>query len=76
MKLIKKNEELQNDIAEVVTAVSSILMGIASVEDYPWEIVDKYSSVKPLKLILSKSLFHFETTFSVVANASFSVTLG
>lgn len=49
MKLIKKNEELQNDIAEVVTAVSSILMGIASVEDYPWDIVEKYSSVKLLK---------------------------
>ena len=48
-KLIKKNEELQKDIEEVVTRVASILMGISSMEDYPWEIVDKYSNVSALK---------------------------
>ena len=44
MKLIKKNEELQKDIEEVVTSVASILMGISSMEDYPWEIINKYSN--------------------------------
>lgn len=51
MKLIKKNEELQKDIEELVTVVSSILMGIASMEDYPWEIVEKYSKVNKTKAL-------------------------
>lgn len=49
MKLIKKNEELQKDIEEVVTRVASILMGISSIEDYPWEVINKYSNVNSLK---------------------------
>jgi hypothetical protein len=49
MKLIKKNEELQKDIEEVVTRVASILMGISSMEDYPWEVINKYSNVNSLK---------------------------
>lgn len=65
MKLIKKNEELQKDIEEVVTSVSSILMGISSIEEYPWEIVEKYSKVNRLKSLsdddienYDKELFH------------------
>lgn len=49
MKLIKKNEEIQNDITELVTAISSILMGISSIEDYPWDIVEKYAKVTRVK---------------------------
>ena len=49
MKLIKKNEDLQKDIEEVVTRISSILMGISSIEDYPWDIINKYSKVNQLK---------------------------
>lgn len=51
MKLIKANKELQNDIAELVTVVSGILMGISSKDDYPWEIVEKYSKQKPIKTL-------------------------
>ena len=47
MKLIKANKEIQDDITEVVTRVSSILMGISSMEDYPWDIVENI-----LKLML------------------------
>lgn len=49
MKIIKKNEELQKDIEEVVTSVSSILMGISSMEDYPWDTINKYTKVNALK---------------------------
>ncbi len=49
MKLIKKNEEIQNDITELVTVISSILMGISSIEDYPWDIVEKYAKVTRVK---------------------------
>lgn len=47
-KLIKKDEEVQKDIEIMVTAVSNILAGITGMEDYPWEIVEKYSSKKQL----------------------------
>ena len=49
MKLIKANKDIQKDIEDLVTAVSSILMGISSVEDYPWDIVEKYSKVNKTK---------------------------
>lgn len=49
MKLIKKNEELQKDIEELVTKISSILMGLSTIEDYPWEVVEKYAKVNALK---------------------------
>ena len=43
MKIIKKDEEMQKDIETIVEAVVEILMGMREVEDYPWEIVEKYS---------------------------------
>lgn len=49
MRLIKANKELQKDIEEVVTRVASILMGISSIEEYPWETIGKYSKVNELK---------------------------
>lgn len=65
MKLIKADKEIQNDIEELVTIVSSILMGITPKEDYPWHIVDKYSKVNPVKSLedpdleeYDKELFH------------------
>ena len=49
MKLIKANKEIQKDIEELVTIVSSILMGITPIEEYPYHIVDKYAKVNHLK---------------------------
>lgn len=60
MKLIKKNEELQKDIEEVVTSVASILMGISSMEDYPWEIINKYSKVNALKNLDSDEIEDYD----------------
>ena len=60
MKLIKKNEEIQKDIEEVVTRISSILMGISSVDDYPWEIVEKYSKVKSLKSLEDSDIEEYD----------------
>lgn len=50
-KIVKANKELQEDITNLVTAVVNILMGITSRDDYPWEIVEKYSKVKPIKTL-------------------------
>lgn len=47
-KLIKKDEEIQKDIETIVDAVVEILMGLRDVEDYPWDIVEKYSKQKML----------------------------
>lgn len=47
-KLIKKNEEIQNDIEVIVDAVVEILMGLRDVDEYPWEIVEKYSKQRML----------------------------
>lgn len=65
MKLIKANKELQNDISELVIAISGILMGIVPRENYPWDIVDKYSKQRNLKNLetdevddYDKNLFH------------------
>ena len=60
MKLIKKNEELQKDIEEVVTKVASILMGLNTIEDYPWEIINKYSRVNALKSLDSDDIEEYD----------------
>lgn len=60
MKLIKKNEELQKDIEEVVTTISSILMGISSIEDYPWETINKYAKVNSLKSLDSDEIEDYD----------------
>lgn len=59
-KLIKKNEELQKDIEEVVTIVSSILIGISSIEDYPWETINKYNRVNALKTLSSDDIEDYD----------------
>ena len=50
-KLIKKNEELQKDIEEVVTVVSGIIMGITPREEFPYDIIGKYNKVNPIKTL-------------------------
>ena len=60
MRLIKKNEELQKDIEEVVMCVSSILMGISSIEDYPWETINKYNKVNALKDLSSEDIEDYD----------------
>lgn len=50
-KLIKRNEEVIKDIITVVDKVTNILMGIEDVEDYCWDIVDKYSKQVKLKTL-------------------------
>ena len=59
-KLIKANKELQKDIAELVIAVSGILMGVVPRENYPWEIVEKYSKQKALKDISSGDMEEYD----------------
>ena len=60
MKMIKANKELQKDIEELVTKVASILMGISPIEDYPWDIVDKYSKVSQTKLLSSDDMEDYD----------------
>lgn len=59
-KLIKANKELQKDIEEVVTSISSILMGISSTEEYPWEIINKYAKVNSLKSLDSDEIEDYD----------------
>lgn len=56
MKMIKANKEIQKDIEDLVTSISSILMGISSIEDYPWEIVEKYSKTSQPKTLSDDEL--------------------
>ena len=60
MKLIKANKEIQKDIEDVVTAVSSILMGISSIEDYPYDIVEKYSKVNRVKSLTDEDIEEYD----------------
>lgn len=50
-KLIKRDEDVINDIITVVEKVCNILMGIEDIEDYCWDIVEKYSKVSRLKTL-------------------------
>lgn len=59
-KLIKKDEEVQKDIETIVNAVVDILMGISDISDYPWDIVEKYSSQKQLKELSSEDIDDYD----------------
>ena len=48
-KLIKANPEIQADIEAIVDAVVEIEMGLREVDEYPWDIVAKYSKQVKLK---------------------------
>lgn len=59
-KLIKKNEEIQADIEKIVEAVVEIEMGLRDIDDYPWDIVEKYSSQKQLKVLNDEDLEDYD----------------
>ncbi len=43
-KLIKRNDDMIDDIKEMVDVVYGILNGLLSKEDFPWHLVHKYSN--------------------------------
>lgn len=49
LKLIRRNEEVLNDIEEVTMAVTAILLGADDKENYPWHLVEKYSGKGEVK---------------------------
>lgn len=59
-RLIKKNEEMQQDITTIVDAVVEIMMGLRDIEDYPWDIVEKYSKQKQLKVLSDDDLEDYD----------------
>ena len=59
-KLIKKNEEIQKDIETIVDAVVEIMMGLRDIDDYPWDVVEKYSKQKQLKVLNDDDLEEYD----------------
>ena len=59
-RLIKKNEEMQQDIETIVDAVVEIMMGLREIDDYPWDIVEKYSKQKQLKVLSDDDLEDYD----------------
>lgn len=61
-RLIKKDVEIQKDIETIVNAVVEIEMGLREIEDYPWEIVEKYSKQNQLKVLTDADLEEYDKT--------------
>ena len=61
-KLIKEDKDMQKDITTIVEAVVSIEMGLKTIDDYPWDIVEKYSKQKKLKELNSDELEDYDKT--------------
>lgn len=59
-KLIKADADIQADIEKIVEAVVEIEMGLREIEDYPWDIVEKYSSQKRLKELNDEDLEQYD----------------
>ena len=59
-KLIKKDVEMQKDIETIVDAVVEVLMGLRTIDEYPWEIVEKYSKQKQLKELTDEDLEDYD----------------
>lgn len=59
-KLIKKNEDIQADIEKIVEAVVEIEMGLREIDDYPWDIVEKYSNTANLKVLNDEDLEDYD----------------
>lgn len=59
-KLIKKDEDIQRDIELIVEAVVEIEMGLREIDDYPWDIVSKYSAQKQLKELNDEDLEQYD----------------
>lgn len=59
-KLVKKDVEIQNDIETIVDAVVEIMMGLRDIDDYPWDVVEKYSKQKQLKVLSDDDLEEYD----------------
>lgn len=59
-KLVKADADIQADIEKIVEAVVEIEMGLREIEDYPWDIVEKYSSQKRLKELNDEDLEQYD----------------
>ena len=59
-KLIKANPEIQADIETIVDAVVEIEMGLREVDEYPWDIVAKYSKQVKLKELNDEDLEQYD----------------
>lgn len=59
-KLIKENPEIQADIETIVDAVVEIEMGLREREEYPWDIVSKYSKQVQLKQLTDEDLEQYD----------------
>lgn len=59
-RIIKRNEELIKDIETIVNAVVEIMMGLRDIEDYPWDIVEKYSKQKQLKVLTDDDMEDYD----------------
>lgn len=59
-KLIKANPEIQADIEAIVDAVVEIEMGLREIDDYPWDIVAKYSKQVKLKELNDEDLEQYD----------------
>ena len=59
-RIIKRNEELIKDIETIVNSVVEIMMGLRDIEDYPWDIVEKYSKQKQLKVLTDDDMEDYD----------------
>ena len=59
-RLLKADKEIQADISTIVEAVVEIMMGLREIEDYPWEIVEKYSKQKQLIELTDEDLEDYD----------------
>lgn len=59
-RIIKRNEELIKDIETIVNAVVEIMMGLRDIDEYPWDIVEKYSKQKQLKILTDDELEDYD----------------
>lgn len=55
-RIIKADKEMQKDIKEMVETVMGILSGILDKDDFPWHLVEKYSTAKELKVLDDEEL--------------------
>ena len=59
-RIIKRNQEIINDIETIVNAVVEIMMGLRDIDDYPWDIVEKYSKQKQLKVLTDDDMEDYD----------------
>ena len=59
-RIIKRNQEIINDIETIVNAVVEIMMGLRDIDEYPWDIVEKYSKQKQLKVLTDDDMEDYD----------------